>query len=95
MSAAAMRRWECVRELGVWRFTLIYGVMAFGMSMTVSLLLALEWIAAATSVTLPPDPHRITKFALLGVVGGACFGLLFWKNSQRRFERCALASRSL
>jgi hypothetical protein len=61
--------------------------MSFGMSMTVALLVLLESLAAATSATLPPDPHRATKFALLGIAGGLNLGLFLWSAMERKFKR--------
>ena len=79
--------WEAVRLLGFWRFSLVFGVMAWGMTMTVCILIALEWLP----VPQPPRPHLAKRVAALGAVCGFAWGAAMWGVMERKYRRVLAA----
>ena len=74
-------RWEMTRALGFWRFVVVDGVMAYGMTMAMALLLLREWTVGPTSA------YVVTRMAVEGVLGGLVFGVLAWVATERKYAR--------
>ena len=84
MKPEEMARWEKVRALGMWRYVLLYGVIAWGAPMFVLMTFVVN--------PFPTFPELIWISAGIWAIGGALFGTTMWWFAERRYRK-ALASR--
>ena len=85
MKAKALDRWTRMRALGFWWFVLVCGVMGYGMTMAVFMLVLLEWLPLEHSHS--QISHPITKLACFCGVAGFVWGLSSWIFAERQYHR--------
>ena len=78
-----LKTWEHTRELGIVRFTLINGVMAWGSTSALVMIVFLYAIAQGNKAALFPD---LLLWAILFPIGGIAFGILVFKGNEARFN---------
>jgi len=71
--------WGRVRQQGVWRFILVRGLLAFGLTFG-----ALSFVI---DYFLSSQPFDIIKFCARVIVGGLVFGALMWNGSERKYRK--------
>ena len=83
MTQRQREHWSKLRAFGFWYYVFVFGVMAFGMSMAVTLL------AVSESIGLPTrfQSHPIACVAGFCAVGGWLMGLFTWMWAESRYHR--------
>ena len=83
MTDKRRRWWESMRARGFWRFVLGDGVVRFGASFALILLLWDEWL----DPTELARPHPITHMAFGGLLAGLAYGFGTWWTMERWYHR--------
>jgi hypothetical protein len=84
MEPESRKRWEQTRSIGFARFVLIFGVLMWGMTMTVVFLLAVEWL---TNLLFGAHSLRVTGFALVGTLVGLLSGISIWFIMEQKYRK--------
>jgi len=74
-------RWKKTRRMGRWRYTLIYGVLLWGIPVAILWSVAMAWTQGWGM--LP----NLLKLSLIGFpIGGVLYGRLMWWIFETRYE---------
>ncbi|MDO8310938.1 MAG: hypothetical protein Q7T25_03265 [Sideroxyarcus sp.] len=76
-----IRRWSVIREKGQMRFILVYGALAWGLSVGI-LFSLLEWLLEPGFDAKSDIPTVMIAFLL----GGVGFGWWIWKKNEKLFQ---------
>ena len=81
LTAEQRERWKKTRQMGRGRYTLIYGVLLWGVGVGFLWALAMAWIQGW---------NRLPMFLVLALIGfpigGIFYGRLMWRVFEARYE---------
>ncbi len=75
------KAWCKVREQGIYKYILIYGVLSFGLPM---------FLVMYFLINKPSSSGDALVQILIWLMAGLAFGLIMWVINERRFKNMAL-----
>lgn len=74
-----IEKWAETRRMGMIRYTLLHGMLAWGMPMF--------FIMTYVVNKKPDKPELVAVSAALWAFGGLCFGLVMWNLSEKKYQK--------
>ncbi len=80
-------RWAEQRKMGIYRYVLVYGMLAWGFTTGIGWALFMQYVMPVFAEG-PPDPVFLWKAALIGFpFGGILWGATNWYGNELRFKK--------